>query len=99
MRVSRAAAVVLAATTVLSSAACGSGSAGADGDRVRIGALLSLSGVYSTLGPAEKKAMTMGVEELNRQGFTVAVRGTRWRSSTPTTSPTRPPPVSPPCAR
>ncbi|GAA1094193.1 ABC transporter substrate-binding protein [Kitasatospora arboriphila] len=74
MRVSRAAAVVLAATTVLSSAACGSGSAGADGDRVRIGALLSLSGVYSTLGPAEKKAMTMGVEELNRQGFTVAGR-------------------------
>ena len=37
----------------------------------KIGAILSQSGVYSTLGPPEKKAMTMGVEALNKAGFTV----------------------------
>ncbi|WP_245974086.1 ABC transporter substrate-binding protein [Thermomonospora umbrina] len=38
---------------------------------MKVGAILSMSGVYSTLGPAQKKALTMGVEALNRTGFTV----------------------------
>jgi len=44
----------------------GSGGAGAaSGGVAKVGAILSLSGVYSTLGPPEKKAMTMGLEALN----------------------------------
>ncbi|WP_019633332.1 ABC transporter substrate-binding protein [Actinomadura atramentaria] len=53
-------------------AACGSGSSGGDGSTVKVGAILSMSGIYSTLGAPQKKALQMGVEELNKQGFTVA---------------------------
>ncbi len=50
----------------------GSGGAGAaSGGVAKVGAILSLSGVYSTLGPPEKKAMTMGLEALNKSGFQV----------------------------
>jgi len=76
---------VLAATcALLATAACGGGSdtgaggggsgtsAGAEsGGVAKVGAILSLSGVYSTLGPPEKQAMTMGLEKLNAEGFLV----------------------------
>lgn len=60
--------VLLAATS-----ACGGGSGGGSGSGsvATVGAILSLSGQNSTLGPPEKKAMTMGIEALNKQGFEV----------------------------
>ncbi|MBC7552162.1 MAG: ABC transporter substrate-binding protein, partial [Cellulomonas sp.] len=76
---------MLAATcALLATAACGGSSdtgasgggsgasAGAEsGGVAKVGAILSLSGVYSTLGPPEKQAMTMGLEKLNAEGFLV----------------------------
>lgn len=70
---------VAAIGTLLATAACGgsgsgstaSGGSGGSGGTAKVGVILSLSGVYSTLGPPEQKAMTMGVEELNKQGFQV----------------------------
>lgn len=83
--------VVLAVGALLATAACGgakeaatgggspgagaSGSGGGTGV-AKVGAILSLSGVYSTLGPPEKNAMTMGVEALNKAGFTIG--GTKY---------------------
>ncbi|GAB3673052.1 branched-chain amino acid ABC transporter substrate-binding protein [Actinocorallia lasiicapitis] len=71
-----ASAAVLAGLLALTTAACGGsdadkGSGSGEGGPVKIGALLSMSGVYSTLGPAQRNAITMGVEELNKTGFTV----------------------------
>lgn len=43
----------------------------ATGGEVTVGAILSMSGVYSTLGPAEKNAIEMGVAALNEEGFEV----------------------------
>ena len=79
--------VLAATCALLATAACGGGgddnggsaagggaSAGASaesGGVAKIGAILSLSGVYSTLGPPEKQAMTMGLEKLNAEGFLV----------------------------
>lgn len=80
--------VLATAAVLLATAACGSGSGsktsnggstgGAAGKTgvAKIGAILSESGVYSTLGPPEKKAITMGVEALNKAGFTVG--GTKY---------------------
>jgi branched-chain amino acid transport system substrate-binding protein len=63
---------------LLATAGCGgSGSGGSGsassggGDVAKVGAILSLSGIYSTLGPPEQKAMNMGLEALNKQGFDV----------------------------
>ncbi|WP_436498214.1 ABC transporter substrate-binding protein [Actinokineospora sp. HUAS TT18] len=61
---------LLAASLAITAAGCGT-QAGADDPVVTVGAILSMSGVYATLGPAEKNAMTMGVEALNKVGFTV----------------------------
>ncbi|MCD0453460.1 ABC transporter substrate-binding protein [Actinocorallia sp. API 0066] len=71
--VSRPTALLALSALTLTAAACGTGGGDADasGDVVKIGALLSMSGVYATLGPAERNAITMGVEELNKTGFTV----------------------------
>lgn len=75
--------VLATAGLLLATAACSGssskttgGSGGSTGNSAKtgvakIGAILSESGVYSTLGPPEKKAMTMGVEALNKAGFTV----------------------------
>ena len=75
--------VLATAGLLLATAACGgssskttgSGGGGTGGTAktgvAKIGAILSESGIYSTLGPPEKKAMTMGVEALNKAGFTV----------------------------
>jgi len=75
--------VLATAGLLLATAACGGSSSkttgsggGATGGTAKtgvakIGAILSESGIYSTLGPPEKKAMTMGVEALNKAGFTV----------------------------
>lgn len=52
-----------------SSAASGAGAA--DGEVATIGAILSETGIYSTLGPPERKAITMGLEALNETGFDV----------------------------
>ncbi len=52
-------------------AGSGSSSDGGSGGVAKVGAILSLSGVYSTLGPPEQKAITMGLEALNKGGFTV----------------------------
>jgi len=49
----------------------GSGGSGGSGGVATVGAILSLSGVYSTLGPPEQKAMTLGLEALNKTGFDV----------------------------
>src|SRR5689334_8594739 len=65
----RAAAV--AASLMLGLAACGGGpgsSSSADSDTITIGAILSLSGTYSTLGPPEKTSMEMGVKAVNDKG-------------------------------
>ena len=75
----RQAGVVVALGALLTAAACGGGSdskstsdpsSGGSGV-AKVGAILSLSGVYSTLGPPEQKAMTMGLEALNKDGFQV----------------------------
>ena len=67
--------------------------ASADSEVVTVGAILSESGIYSTLGPPERQAMTMGLEALNATGFDVGGPTTRWTSPSPTTSRTRPPPA------
>ncbi|REE95626.1 ABC transporter substrate-binding protein [Thermomonospora umbrina] len=69
---SRTAAGLAASALLVSLTACGTGSTSDDTAVVKVGAILSMSGIYSTLGPPQKKAMTMGVEALNRTGFTVA---------------------------
>ncbi|GAA0991030.1 ABC transporter substrate-binding protein [Subtercola frigoramans] len=56
---------------LLGVAACASSPAGGDGGTVKVGAILSLSGVNSTLGAPEQKSIQMGVEALNAQGFQV----------------------------
>lgn len=68
----------VAVGALLATAACGGGSSSGSasagtskGGVATVGAILSLSGVYSTLGPPEQKAMTMGVEALNKDGFQV----------------------------
>ena len=43
-----------------------------DSKVARVGAILSESGIYSTLGPPEHNAMTMALEALNKKGFDVA---------------------------
>ena len=65
-----------------------------------IGAILSESGIHSTLGPPEHNAIVMGLEALNATGFDVD--GTHYTTGdhrSPTTSPTRRRVVSPPSAR
>lgn len=72
----RVAAAGLAGVLAFTTAGCagsssGSGSGAQDG-KVTIGAILSLSGVYSTLGPPEQDALQMGMAKLNAGGgFTV----------------------------
>ncbi|MFC0039902.1 ABC transporter substrate-binding protein [Actinomadura rayongensis] len=69
---SRTAAALTASAVLISTAACGSGGGSGDDTTVKIGAILSMSGIYSTLGAPQKKALQMGVEDLSKQGFTVA---------------------------
>lgn len=64
------AAALLAATTACSSSPPADGP-GETGGEVKVGAILSMSGVYSTLGPAQKNAIEMGVAALNETGFEV----------------------------
>ena len=61
------------AGALLATIACTGSTGGAGGSAgiAKVGAILSLSGIFSTLGPPEQKAMTMGVDALNKQGFTV----------------------------
>ncbi|WP_137844998.1 ABC transporter substrate-binding protein [Microbacterium sp. 2FI] len=66
------AAALLTATTACSSPAPAADGGGGEGGEVTVGAILSMSGVYSTLGPAQKNAIEMGVEALNETGFEVA---------------------------
>ncbi len=76
--------VIIATGALMATAACGgsgggdtpatgapSSAAGGEVGVAKVGAILSLSGVYSTLGPPEQKAITMGLEALNKDGFTV----------------------------
>ncbi|WP_059005635.1 ABC transporter substrate-binding protein [Streptomyces specialis] len=68
----KSAAALTAATIFVSATACGLGDdSGGDGGTVTVGAIMSMSGIYSTLGPAQKNAMVMGVEALNEAGFMV----------------------------
>ncbi|WP_079031678.1 ABC transporter substrate-binding protein [Streptomyces specialis] len=63
---------LIAGALLASTAACSADSgSGGDGGTVTVGAILSMSGIYSTLGPPEKNAMEMGLEALNENGFTV----------------------------
>ena len=63
---------LLLATAGCSGGDGGSGGGSGDGGSVaKVGAILSLSGIYSTLGPPEQKAMNMGLEALNKDGFEV----------------------------
>lgn len=62
---------LLTATTACSSTAPPTGGEETGGE-VKVGAILSMSGVYSTLGPAQKNAIEMGVAALNETGFDVA---------------------------
>lgn len=68
----RLASLAAAASLVLGTTACGGGPGGAagevKGDTITIGAILSMSGAYSTLGPPEKVSMEMGVKALNDKG-------------------------------
>ena len=68
--------VVAAGAVALASigtASVGASSVGASGDSevVTVGAILSESGIYSTLGPPEHNAIVMGLEALNATGFDV----------------------------
>ena len=65
------AATLLTATTACSSSAPPVESGGDSGGEVRVGAILSMSGVYSTLGPSQKNAIELGVAALNESGFEV----------------------------
>src|SRR5262245_9699854 len=74
-------AAALAASLTLGLAACGAGpgsSNSADGDTITIGAILSLSGTYSTLGPPEKVSMEMGVKAVNAKGG-VTIGGKKYK--------------------
>lgn len=44
---------------------------GSEEEVVTVGAILSMSGVYSTLGPAQKNAIELGLADLNEAGFEV----------------------------
>jgi len=63
--------IVGAIGSVGSAVSAGRWSASADGEVVTVGAILSESGIYSTLGPPERNAMTMGLAALNETGFEV----------------------------
>lgn len=73
MKLRTIAAPVLALSVIALATSCaGGGGEASDTDgEVTIGAILSLSGIYSTLGPAQKNAIEMGLEALNETGFTV----------------------------
>ncbi|WP_155884582.1 ABC transporter substrate-binding protein [Actinomadura flavalba] len=68
---SRTAAMLAGTVLLLPVAGCGGGSGAADDGTVTVGAILSMSGIYSTLGAPQQKALRMGVENLNKQGFVV----------------------------
>lgn len=65
----------LTTAALLATSACGGDVTGDEnesgGGVAKVGAILSMTGIYSTLGPVEKKAMEMGVEALNKSGFKV----------------------------
>ena len=42
-----------------------------DAKTVTVGAILPITGFLSTLGPPERDAMQMGIEEINKAGFEV----------------------------
>jgi len=62
------------------STGCGNGPAGSSqsGDTVTVGAILSPSGAYSTLGPPEKTAIQMGIDAVNSAGG-VSVDGKKYK--------------------
>ncbi|QNA72486.1 ABC transporter substrate-binding protein [Streptomyces sp. So13.3] len=62
------------------STGCGNGPAGGSqsGDAVTVGAILSLSGAFSTLGPPEKIAIQMGIDAVNSAGV-VSVDGKKYK--------------------
>ena len=76
----RSSSAATTAVVVVLAAAVGAGigveaaapsSAAVDGEVVTVGAILSESGIYSTLGPPEHNAITMGLAALNESGFDV----------------------------
>lgn len=67
----RAAVAAATGAMLLAASACGSGGGSDSSSVAKVGAILSLSGTNSTLGPPEKKAMQMGLDALNKKGFTV----------------------------
>jgi ABC-type branched-subunit amino acid transport system substrate-binding protein len=68
----RSLAVTMTAAAVLvATAGCTAAPSGGEGGEVTIGAILSLSGVYSTTGPAMKNAIELGIEDLNAEGFQI----------------------------
>ncbi|MGN7860104.1 ABC transporter substrate-binding protein [Microbacterium sp. 22303] len=75
MKIRNLAAMGIAATLMLATSACTPQSGGAAGitqEKVTVGAILSMSGVYATLGPAQKNAIELGLAALNQKGFDVA---------------------------
>ncbi len=74
MRVRTVAAVAAVAALTVVTSACSSqagGDTGAAAEEVTVGAILSMSGVYATLGPAQKNAIELGLDALNEEGFEV----------------------------
>jgi branched-chain amino acid transport system substrate-binding protein len=71
----RSAAALLAA--VLATALSSAPTPAAETKTVTVGAILPITGFLSTLGPPERDAMTMGVEEINKAGG-FAVAGERY---------------------
>lgn len=59
---------------LLATSGCAAASApggGAAEEEVTVGAILSMSGVYATLGPAQRNAIELGLAALNKDGFEV----------------------------
>jgi len=71
------AAVAIAVTGCSSSSSTSGSSTGDGGNAVVLGAILSLSGVYSTLGPPEQMSIQMGVDAVNSAGG-VSVGGKKY---------------------
>lgn len=74
MKIRNLAAMGIVATVMLATAACApqGGGSGSSQEKVTVGAILSMSGVYATLGPSEKNAIELGLAALNEKGFDVA---------------------------
>ena len=74
MKIRNLAAMGIAAALALATTACSpqAGDSTGSQEKVTVGAILSMSGVYATLGPSQRNAIELGLAALNEKGFDVA---------------------------